>query len=275
MRSAQDSVPSRASANIRSERPYPKVALLIFDQPDRRNCLSYAFLLELKDLLQKLSEDPKISAIVLAAEGPTFCAGHDLEEMRKHYSDKDHGRAFYSQTMMLCSDVMQSINACPQPVIAAVQAIATAAGCQLVASCDLAVAEENAEFATPGVNIGLFCSTPMVALSRTINRKHALEMLLLGERINARKAEEIGLINRIVPQGQAREVALQIAVMIASKPSKIIKLGKAAFYRQIEEPMHSAYHFASQVMVENLLKADAKEGINAFLEKRHPKWTES
>lgn len=267
----QRSLPKEKSC-IRWERPDPKVALLILDRPERRNCLSYAALLELKDLIHKLGGDPTLSAIILAAEGPSFCSGHDLEELSRHFSDEDKGRAFYSQTMTLCSEVMQAITGCPHPIIAAVEAIATAAGCQLVASCDLAVAEETADFATPGVNIGLFCSTPMVPLSRNISRKRALEMLLLGDRITAHEAANLGLINRVVPKGQGRAFALQMALKIASKSSEIISLGKAAFYRQIEEPLHAAYQFASHVMIENMLKADAQEGISAFLDKRSPVW---
>lgn len=257
---------------VRCERPFADIGLLVLDEPSRRNCLSSKTLLDLKGKIGKFGQDKTVKTIVLAAEGPTFCSGHDLHELRAHRADKDGGREFYFQTMQLCSDVMQSIIACPQPVIAAVQGTATAAGCQIVATCDLAIADESALFSTPGVNIGLFCSTPMVALTRNIPRKQAMEMLLLGDLITAEEAKEFGLINRISPKGRAREAAFEMALKISSKSSQVIKMGKAAFYRQIEEPLHTAYSDAVKVMVENMLEADAHEGIDAFLNKRKAIW---
>lgn len=258
---------------LRLQTPYPNIGLVLLDNPARRNCLSYQILLDLRETFEKLGQNKKISAIVLAAEGSTFSAGHDLRELRSHRSDADGGKGFYSQTMQACSDLMKSMIACPLPIIAAVEGTATAAGCQLVATCDLAVAEEGAVFATPGVNIGLFCSTPMVALSRNISRKRAMEMLVLGDLITAPEAETYGLINRVVPKGKGRESALQLALKIASKSSTVVKLGKAAFYRQDEEPLEAAYADAARVMVENLLEQDCEEGIDAFLEKRKPEWS--
>ena len=257
---------------VRCDRPSTDIGLLTLDNPSRRNCLSYQTLFDLRESIATLSRDKTLKVIVLAAEGPSFCAGHDLQELRAHRRDPDGGREFYSQTMLMCTELMRSIIGCPYPVIAAVQATATAAGCQLVATCDLAVADETADFATPGVNIGLFCSTPMVALSRNIPRKRALEMLLLGDLITAPEAKELGLINRVVPKGKVKECALELALKIASKSSRIITIGKSAFYRQIEEPLQAAYSDAVKVMVDNMLEPDADEGIGAFLEKRKPTW---
>jgi len=213
-----------------------------------------------------------VRAVVIAANGPAFSAGHDLKELNAHRSDEDRGRAYFKHIMTMCSTMMQQIVTMPQPVIAVVQGIATAAGCQLVASCDLAVASQAAKFATPGVNLGLFCSTPMVALARNVSRKHAMEMLLTGEMISAEHAARIGLVNRIVAHGTEREEALRIAKIIASKSAVTVKIGKEAFYRQLEMPLAEAYKYASEVMVENMLVRDAAEGIGAFIEKREPKW---
>jgi enoyl-CoA hydratase/carnithine racemase len=209
---------------------------------------------------------------VLAANGPAFCAGHDLKELAARRADPDGGRDFFTRVMTSCSAVMQQIVRLPQPVIAAVHATATAAGCQLVASCDLAVASSAARFATPGVNIGLFCSTPMVALSRNVPRKHAMEMLLTGDMISAADAQRIGLVNRVVPPGGERDEALTLARKIAAKSPHVVTIGKQAFYRQLELDLAGAYAYASQVMVENMMARDAEEGIAAFLQKRSPTW---
>jgi enoyl-CoA hydratase/carnithine racemase len=195
-----------------------------------------------------------------------------LKELSAHRTDADRGRAFFEDTMTRCSHMMQAIVACPKPVIAAVQGTATAAGCQLVATCDLAVAAEEAKFCTPGVNIGLFCSTPMVALSRNVARKRAMEMLLLGEMLSAAQAAEHGLVNRVVPQARLMGEAMALAKAIAGKSPATVAIGKAAFYAQIEMPLADAYAYASKVMVENMLARDAEEGIAAFLEKRKPEW---
>jgi enoyl-CoA hydratase/carnithine racemase len=212
--------------------------------------------------------------VVVAAEGAAFCSGHDLKEMTALRSEPDGGRAAFAAIFAQCSTLMQAIVRHPKPVIAQVQGIATAAGCQLVASCDLAVASETARFATPGVNIGLFCSTPMVALSRNVSRKHAMEMLLTGEMISAERAREIGLVNRVVPADQLETETMRLAEQVASKPRATVKTGKEAFYRQLEMPLSEAYDYASRVMTENMLHAESTEGICAFLEKREPRWPE-
>jgi enoyl-CoA hydratase/carnithine racemase len=261
-----------ARAPIRSERPGAGVAVLFLDRPKQRNSLSVAMMAALHGEIAVLGNDPDIAAVVIAAEGPAFCAGHDLKELTAHREDADGGRVFFAETMARCSALMQAIVACPKPVIAAVHGIATAAGCQLVATCDLAVAEEDSRFATPGVNIGLFCSTPMVALARNIPRKRAMEMLLLGEMMGAAEAAEYGLINRVVAKGESLAAAMELARTVASKSPLTVSMGKAAFYDQIEMPLTAAYDYAAKVMVENMLKADAAEGISAFLDKRPPVW---
>jgi enoyl-CoA hydratase/carnithine racemase len=257
---------------VRVARPEPGVAALFLDRPQQRNALSVAMMAALHGELTTLGSDPSTSAIVLAAEGPAFCAGHDLKELTAHRDDPDGGRIFFTETMTRCAELMQAIVACPKPVIASVRGIATAAGCQLVATCDLAVAEDDSRFATPGVNIGLFCSTPMVALARNVPRKRAMEMLLLGEMMSATEAAEYGLINRVVAKGEATAAALEMARIVASKSPLTVAIGKRAFYDQIDMPLGHAYDFAAKVMVENMLKADAAEGIGAFLEKRAPVW---
>jgi enoyl-CoA hydratase/carnithine racemase len=248
------------------------VAVLTLNHPQSRNSLSEEMLEALGDALTAIAHDKSVRAVVLAANGPAFCAGHDLKEFNNHRSDEDRGRAYFKHIMTTCSVMMQQIVTLPQPVIAAVQAPATAAGCQLVASCDLAVASRAAKFATPGVNIGLFCSTPMVALSRNVLRKHAMEMLLSGDMITAEHAARIGLVNFVVEAGSEREEALKLGRKIATKSTLTVKIGKEAFYRQIEMPLVEAYKYAAEVMVENMLARDAEEGIDAFIEKRAPKW---
>jgi enoyl-CoA hydratase/carnithine racemase len=248
------------------------VAVLTLNQPQSRNALSEAMLQALGDALTAIAHDKSVRTVVLAANGPAFCAGHDLKELRRHRAVEDRGRAYFKHIMTTCSTMMQQIVTLPQPVIAAVQATATAAGCQLVASCDLAVASRSAKFATPGVNIGLFCSTPMVALSRNVARKHAMDMLLTGEMISAEQAERVGLINRVVAAGRERAEAIKLAGAIAAKSSLVVKIGKEAFYRQLEMPLADAYRYASEVMTENMLARDAEEGIDAFIEKRDAKW---
>jgi enoyl-CoA hydratase/carnithine racemase len=246
--------------------------VLTLNNPARRNSLSEEMLGALGSTLTDIAADKTVRAVVIAANGPAFCAGHDLKEVTAHRADADRGRAYFTELMMQCAGVMQAIVHLPQPVIAAVQGPAAAAGCQLVASCDLAVASSHATFTTPGVNIGLFCSTPMVALSRNVARKHAMEMLLTGEPMSAEDARRIGLINRVVEPGSERDAAIALAGQIASKSATIIAMGKTAFYRQAELDLASAYHYTATVMVENMLKLDAQEGIGAFIEKRAPKW---
>ena len=248
------------------------IAILTLNRPQARNSLSEALLQALSETLTAIADDRSVRVVVLGANGPAFSAGHDLKELNAHRSGEDRGRAYFKEIMTLCSRMMQQIVTLPQPVIAAVQATATAAGCQLVASCDLAVASQAAKFATPGVNIGLFCSTPMVALSRNVSRKHAMQMLLTGGLISADEAARIGLINEVVPAGQERAAAIRLAEKIAAKSKLTVKIGKQAFYRQAEMSLADAYDYASQVMVENMLARDAEEGISAFIEKRDAKW---
>jgi enoyl-CoA hydratase/carnithine racemase len=245
------------------------VATLTLNRPAARNALSVALMSELEMALARLAADPTVKAVVLAANGPAFCSGHDLKEMRGL-----DGREAVASVFDQCVRVMTAIVRQPQPVIAKVHAMATAAGCQLVASCDLAFAADTARFATPGVNIGLFCSTPMVALSRGIGRKAAMEMLLTGHPIDAATAERWGLINRAVPAETLDTVTAEMAALIAAKSSFTIKTGKEAFYRQAEMGLDEAYAYAARVMTENMLAADAAEGIDAFLSKRPPMWRE-
>jgi enoyl-CoA hydratase/carnithine racemase len=259
-------------ASVVRETRQGAIAILTLARPQARNGLNLAMLAALQAAIDRLSTDRETSAVVVAAEGPAFCAGHDLKELTAHRRDDDGGRAFYALTMDRCATMMTSIIRSPKPFIAAVEGVATAAGCQLVATCDLAVAGEAARFATPGVNIGLFCSTPMVALSRNVPRKRAMEMLLLGELLDARAAADFGLVNRIVPAGGALEGALEMARVIASKSPATIKIGKEAFYAQVELPVAEAYAYANDVMVRNMMHRDAAEGIGAFIDKRPPNW---
>ncbi|TBW57643.1 enoyl-CoA hydratase [Marinobacter halodurans] len=244
------------------------ITTLTLNQPQRRNSLSMAMLEALSAELDALAGDAATRVVVLAAQGPTFCAGHDLREIREQFDHPDFQLALFNQ----CSKVMQQIVALPKPVIARIIGVATAAGCQLVASCDLAVAADTARFATPGVNIGLFCSTPMVALSRNVSRKHAMEMLLTGEMISAARAEEIGLVNRAVDEQVLDETVYRMARTIADKSGHTLRIGKEAFYRQLEMPLSDAYAYTSSVMAENIQAHDAREGICAFLDKRKPDW---
>jgi enoyl-CoA hydratase/carnithine racemase len=248
------------------------IAVLILNRPRARNTLSEAMLQALRRALADIAEEKAVRAVVLAAKGSVFSAGHDLKELTAHRSDADGGRGYTQHIMQICSAMMLSILRLPQPVIAAVEGTATAAGCQLVATCDLAVTSSAAKFSTPGVHIGLFCSTPMVALSRNVGRKHAMEMLITGDTISADDAYRIGLVNRLVEPGMARQHALRLAQKISAKSPAVIKLGKEAFYRQIEMGIADAYAYASEVMVQNMMARDAAEGISAFLEKRPPNW---
>jgi enoyl-CoA hydratase/carnithine racemase len=248
------------------------IGIVTLNRPAARNSLSAAMLEALRATFADIAVDHSIRAVVLAARGPAFCAGHDLKELTARRSDPDGGRAFFAEVMTTCSAMMQDIVHLPKPVIAAVQGVATAAGCQLVASCDLAVASTSAGFATPGVDIGLFCSTPMVALTRNISRKHAMEMLLTGDLVSAGDALRMGLVNRVVAPGTERAAAMTLARKIAEKSTHTVKIGKQAFYRQAEMPLAEAYRYAAEVMTENMMARDAEEGICAFIEKRPPKW---
>ena len=248
------------------------VAVLTLNRPDARNSLSEGLIAAIHAALREIHDDTKVRAVVIAATGKAFSAGHDMKELTARRSDADRGRAYFAGMMTACSAMMQAIVHLPKPVVAAVGGIATAAGCQLVASCDLAIASEAATFATPGVDIGLFCSTPMVALSRNIPRKQAMEMLLTGEPISATSARDIGLVNRVVAAGGERDAAIALAERIARKSAHTIKIGKTAFYRQAEMSLAEAYRYAAEVMTENMMARDAEEGIGAFIEKREPKW---
>lgn len=248
------------------------IVLLTLNRARARNSLSEAMILDLKQELDRIAADRRVRVVVLAASGPAFCAGHDLKELNAHRQDADSGKAYFEKIMNNCSAMMQAIVGLPVPVIAVVQGVATAAGCQLVASCDLAIASSASKFATPGVDIGLFCSTPMVALSRNVSSKQAMEMLLTGEMISAEDAQRIGLINRVVAPGVELDAALELAGKIARKSPQAVITGKQAFYRQKEMDLVAAYKYTSEIMVKNLLEGDAREGICAFLEKREPKW---
>ncbi|MBW3098803.1 enoyl-CoA hydratase [Pseudohoeflea coraliihabitans] len=237
------------------------------------NALSIALMGTLKEALVAAGDDPAVRVVVIAAAGKLFSAGHDLKELTLHRADADRGRAFFERTMRLCADLMQTIVHLPKPVIAEIDGLATAAGCQLVASCDLAICTDTSTFCTPGVNIGLFCSTPMVALSRNVHRKQAMEMLLTGETIGAADARDYGLVNRIVPKEYLNQAVSAYAQSIVSKSPLTVKIGKEAFYRQAEMSLAEAYDYTVQVMVENMLARDAEEGISAFIGKRKPEWT--
>jgi len=247
---------------------------LTLNDVGRRNALSEAMLKQLHAAISEASGNKDIRVIIIAANGPAFSAGHDLKELTKGRETEDRGRDYFTHIMTMCSDLMQAIVACPKPVIAEVDGVATAAGCQLVASCDLAIATEDSKFSTPGVHIGLFCSTPMVALSRNIAHKHAMEMLLTGDMTLANRAAEIGLINRAVPVDELTATTNALAEKIASKSSMTLATGKFAFYQQREKTLSDAYNYASKVMVKNMLARDAQEGISAFIEKRPPEWTD-
>jgi enoyl-CoA hydratase/carnithine racemase len=256
---------ARTYTNIRVERDGP-IAAITLNRPEKRNALSVEHMQELLDCFEAIGADRSISVVILRGEGPVFSAGHDLREMEGQTEE------FYQHEFALCSRLMEKIVSLPQPVIAEVHSIATAAGCQLVATCDLAVASEEAQFATPGVKIGLFCSTPMVAVSRKVSRKRAMEMLLTGDFISAEEALAAGLVNRLVPSAELKEATRTLAQKIASASPAVVALGKQAFYRQLEMPLDEAYRYTSGVMVENAGLEDAQEGMRAFLEKRPPVW---
>lgn len=238
------------------------------------NALPIAVMETLMGELQAAGEDSAVRVVIIASTGNVFSAGHDLKELTAHRADADDGVAFFEESFALAADLMLEIARLPKPVIAEIDGLATAAGCQLVASCDLAICTDTATFCTPGVNIGLFCSTPMVAVSRAAPRKQAMEMLLTGETIDASTAKDFGLVNRIVPKQYLTQVVTKYASVIASKSPEAIRIGKEAFYRQLEMPIEEAYTFAAETMVDSMLTADAEEGIGAFLGKRMPVWPE-
>lgn len=248
------------------------VAHLTLNSPEKLNALSDAMLAALQEEFERLSSDSSIRAVILSGAGKVFCAGHDLKEMTAGRQAEDGGKAYFKDLFDRCARMMTTIQKMPQPVIAQVHGIATAAGCQLVASCDMAVAAEGTKFGVNGVNIGLFCSTPMVALSRNIPRKQAFEMLSTGQFIPADRAESLGLVNKVVPHDQLESATTELAELVASKLGAAVKIGKEAFYTQAQMPIEDAYAYAGDVMVENMLYRDTAEGIAAFLEKRSPDW---
>lgn len=250
------------------------VLRLTLNDAATRNSLSEAMMAALRAALDKARSDKSVRVIVLAAQGPAFSSGHNLKEITAHRCDADKGAAYFASLFDTCARLMISIVRHPKPVIAEVQGLASAAGCQLVASCDLAIAADTARFCTPGVNIGLFCSTPMVALARNVSQKHAMEMLLTGDIIDAQDAARMGLVNRVVSPNELSEKVDALAKKIASKSMVTVKTGKEAFYAQIDLPLEEAYAFTARVMTENLLQRDAEEGIAAFIGKRPPQWSD-
>ncbi|MGR9552949.1 enoyl-CoA hydratase [Rhizobium leguminosarum] len=247
------------------------VLRLVLNNPPA-NVFSIALLEALMGELETAEAEPDVHVVVIASTGNVFSAGHDLKELTTHRADEDQGADFFEKTFRLAADLMLKIAHLPKPVIAEIDGLATAAGCQLVASCDLAICTDSSTFCTPGVNIGLFCSTPMVAVSRAAHRKQAMEMLLTGETIDASTAKDFGLVNRIVPKQYLAQVVSKYAAVIASKSPLTLKIGKEAFNRQLELPVEAAYDYTARVMVENMLTQDAQEGIGAFLGKRKPDW---
>jgi len=250
------------------------VRILTLNRPKARNCLSMDLMTTLRGALAHAGEDDAVRAVVLTGAGPAFSSGHDLKEMTARRNDPDKGRAFYEETMRTCAELMLTVVRLPLPVIAAVNGIATAAGCQLVAACDMAMAGTNASFGVNGINSGLFCSTPMVALSRNIGRKRAMELLTTGTMVNAHEAMTIGLLNRIVFDKDLTQETMKLAAKVAARSQAVLALGKRAFYQQIEKPLGEAYELTSRAIVDNMMMKDAKEGISAFLEKRQPRWSD-
>ncbi|TMV08741.1 enoyl-CoA hydratase [Ruegeria sediminis] len=250
------------------------VTHLRMNAPDRLNALSDEMLAALQAELDALREDRSIRAVILSGAGKAFCAGHDLKQMTAGRQAEDGGRAYFKNLFDRCARMMMSVQSLPQPVIAQVHGIATAAGCQLVATCDLAVAAEGTRFGVNGVNIGLFCSTPMVALSRNIPRKQAFEMLTTGQFIEANRAVELGLVNRAVPPEALEQETRSLAETLAAKLGSVVKIGKQAFYQQLQMPLEQAYAYTGDVMVENMLYRETEEGISAFIEKRDPNWSQ-
>ena len=245
---------------------------ITLNNPSQQNTLSLQFINDLKKIFENADSNDEIKVIILSSSGKVFSAGHNLKEIKSHRQDKDQGLQFFKDLINSCSDLMLKITNNSKPVIAEVNGIATAAGCQLVASCDLAYASQVSKFATPGVNIGLFCSTPMVALSRVVKNKHSMEMLLTGDFIDANKAKSIGLINNYFSEDELVNKTREMAMKISNKSSQTLKIGKKAFYNQTEMTISDAYKYASEIMIENMMNQDSEEGIAAFLEKRTPNW---
>jgi enoyl-CoA hydratase/carnithine racemase len=257
---------------LQIDQTYPGILRLILDDPSNKNALSDKMMHQLQQSVSEASSNDSVKVIIIAAVGDVFCSGHNLKDITEARANSDEGKKYFSDLFNLCSSLMQMITACSKPVIAEINGVATAAGCQLVASCDLAIASDQSKFATPGVNIGLFCSTPMVALSRNVSKKDSMKMLLTGDMIDAVEAKRISLINDHVSVEKLKESVLSLAKKIATKPPSVVKIGKEAFYRQHEMSLSAAYEFTSEVMTENSLADNAKEGIASFLEKRDPMW---
>ena len=251
------------------------VLRLILNDPDNKNALSDQMMHQLHQCISDASSNNSVKVIIIAAVGDVFCSGHNLKDITKARANADDGKEYFSDLFDLCSSLMQMITTCSKPVIAEINGVATAAGCQLVASCDLAIASDQSKFATPGVNIGLFCSTPMVALSRNVSKKDYMKMLLTGDMVDAAEAKRISLINDHVSAEKLNDSVMHLAEKIATKPLSTVQIGKEAFYRQYEMSLSEAYEFTSKVMTENSLADDAKEGINSFLEKRDPIWKDN
>ena len=245
---------------------------LTLNDPNNKNALSELMIQKLMNAIKEASKDNSVKVIIIASTGDVFCSGHNLKEINEARKANDNGKSYYLELYKTCSYLMQLIVNCSKPVIAEVNGIATAAGCQLVASCDLAISSNSAKFATPGVNIGLFCSTPMVALSRNVSKKNSMKMLLTGDVINADEAKRISLINDFVPEEELTKSVMHLAEKISNKSTSVVSIGKEAFYKQSELNLFDAYEYTSKVMTENTLKENAKEGIDAFLEKRDPNW---
>lgn len=262
---------SAAPAPVR-EQTIGRVRRLTLATPHRRNLLTEEMMTALAGALGRAAADPEVRCVVIAAEGPAFCAGHDLKAMTAHYEDADGGRGYFQGLFDQCSELMYGIAQNPRPVIAEVHTVAVAAGCQLVAACDMAVAAESARFGTTGVTFGLFCSTPMVPLSRVVDRKAALEMLITGDLIDAERAEKIGLVNHVVADARLTEATMALAERVATKSPLVLQMGKEAYYAQIEKGLKDAYAHCSTVMVDNLMTRDGHEGLSAFVGKREPTW---
>ncbi len=257
---------------LKIDNSHKGILQLILDDQKNKNSLSEAMINHLKDAFEEASNDHSIKVIIISAIGDVFCSGHNLKEITHARGNEDEGESYYMNLFNLCSTLMQLIINCSKPVIAEIDGIATAAGCQLVASCDLAVASDSSKFATPGVNIGLFCSTPMVALSRNVKKKDAMKMLLTGDMIDAQEAKRISLINDCISKNELKNYVIDLAEKIAGKATMTVKNGKAAFYKQSEMSLSDAYDYTSKIMKDSALKEDAKEGIAAFLDKRKPNW---
>ena len=266
---------SKKNPILINKNPKPGILRLVLNKPQSKNALSREMIFAMMDAISNASSNNKVKVIIIAANGDVFSAGHDLKEITEARSHKGDDNSYFIDLFESCSSLMKLIVECPKPIIAEVNGIATAAGCQLVASCDLAISSENSRFATPGVNIGLFCSTPMVALSRNVSKKEAMKMLLTGDMINAQEAKRISLINNYVPENDLKKSVMDLAENISKKSSKILKIGKEAFYNQLNMNLSDAYEYTSKIMADNVLEDDAIEGINAFLEKRDANWRDN